>query len=166
LDDLVSIVLVVFAALFGFIASILLWQLQERKKKQNIVRAFQIEIKRLKPIINQTYSLLKKYEPPKYSGGGDVQNSENYDIYKRIKKLHLYSESGNWYILKKDIYSLNPQLCENLDVFYYNLIESEELRVKYLDACPCDRKDEYIGPLTDHIENVVNVLPKLDNLLN
>jgi len=143
----------------------LLWQLQERNKKKNIANAFKTEIKRLEPAIKQVFSLLEKYEKPIFDGYGNAQNSDNYDIYERLKKLQLYSKNGNWYILKRDAYSLNPQISEKLEFFYYNLIEAEECRIKYLDSCPRDRKDEYIDPLNDYIENVIKIMSDINTLL-
>jgi hypothetical protein len=157
---------VVVGAIIGFVASYLLWFLQERAHKKSVISAFQIEIERLEPVLQRSFIIVQKIKTPKYdSYGNDEYFKENFEIYQELRLLKLYTDSGNWFVLKKDAYSLNPIISSELDVFYYNLIEAEFFREKYLGENYRDKRDIYLEPLAKKMENAINNLPKIKTLL-
>jgi len=170
LDEITSTLYgVIVGAIIGFVASYLLWYLQERSHRKNVMCAFIIEIKRLEPVLLQASVILQKIqkiESPKSDQFGDDEKEDlRFQIYQELKFLKLYTDSGNWYVLKKDAYSLDPQISSELDKFYYNLIEAEFNREKYLNENYRDRQEIFLEPLTKNLYKTMNSHLKIRGIL-
>ena len=168
LDEIISTLIgVIVGAFIGFVASYMLWYLQENARKKNVRHAFQTELERLEPTINKIFILIMKIKPPKIINEyGDDENAEqNFNIYKELRVLKVYPDSGNWYNLKEEAYSLDPIISNGLDELYNNLIDAECFRKNFIDEDCINKNNIYAEPLTKCLENALTTLPKIKDLL-
>lgn len=108
--ELVPLLGTLLGGLIGYLSARLLWQSQLKQQRRNLARAFLLEVRQLK-------RMLQGYSNAFNSLGDNV-----------IIQSSVYGRDGLYYSTQKEICSFPPELAENLYAFYMSLMEAEHAR--------------------------------------
>lgn len=100
--------------LVGYLSARMMWRAQEKQRRQNIAFGFLIEVTSMENMLNGWSNIL--------SQPGRV----------RID-TPLYSATGLFHVLQRELFSFDPALSRSLFEFYSHILEAERLRTYALE---------------------------------
>ena len=100
----------ILGGLIGFLSARFLWRTQTKHQRRILARAFLLEVRRLKPML-QGYSNA-------FASLGK----------KTLISTPVYDHDGLYYATQKEICSFPSDLAESLYAFYMSLMEAERSR--------------------------------------
>jgi len=109
-SEFFSVLGTILGGLIGYLSARLLWQTQMKQQRRNLARAFLLEVRQLKRML-QSYSNA-------FESLGD----------KTLIEAPIYGRDGLYYSTQKEICAFSPDLAENLYTFYMSLMEAERAR--------------------------------------